>query len=87
MVSDQNQIRAFTDDEARRQYILSQISDVNLHKYANQAIQHYIDTHTFTYPDKSNADNKRILAQQIAAITDVARKLQLEDSIKAAKAS
>lgn len=87
IVNDRNQQKAFTDTEYRRQYILNNITDANLHAYANQAINYLINQGTFIYPWKSNADNKRILAEQISKITDVARQLQLANQKDLAKVS
>jgi hypothetical protein len=39
----------------------------------------------FIFPWKSNNDNKRILAEQIAKVTDAARQLQLENQKDLAK--
>jgi len=87
IVNDRNQQKAFTDTEYRRQYILNNITDANLHAYANQAINYLINQGTFIYPWKSNADNKRILAEQISKVTDVARQLQLANQKDLAKVS
>jgi hypothetical protein len=87
IVNDRNQMKAFTDTEYRRQYILNNITDANLHAYANQAINYLINQGNFIYPWKSNADNKRILAEQISKVTDVARQLQLANQKDLAKVS
>lgn len=87
IVNDRNQQKAFTDTEYRRQYILNNITDANLHAYANQAINYLINQGKFIYPWKSNADNKRILAEQISKVTDVARQLQLANQKDLAKVS
>ena len=85
IADDQNQMRAFTDPVYRRQYILDHITDANLHWYAAQAIQYLINNWTFIFPWKSNADNKRILTEQINKVTDAARQLQLENQKDLAK--
>ena len=78
IANDYNQQKAFTDTEYRRQYILNNITDANLHAYANQAINYLISKWNFIKPWLSNNDNKAFLANQISAVTDAARQLQLE---------
>ena len=85
IADDQNQMRAFTDPVYRRQYILDHITDANLHGYAAQAIQYLMNNWSFIFPWKSNADNKRILTEQINKVTDAARQLQLENQKDLAK--
>jgi len=85
IADDQNQMRAFTDPVYRRQYILDHITDANLHGYAAQAIQYLMNNWNFIFPWKSNADNKRILTEQINKVTDAARQLQLENQKDLAK--
>lgn len=80
IANDQNQQRAFTDTEYRRQYILNNITDANLHAYANQAINYLISQWNFIKPWLSNNENKTLLANQISKITDAARQLQLQDT-------
>ena len=85
MVDDQNMLRALSNDAYRRQYILSQISDVNLHPYAEQLMNRLQNQGKFLIRDGGIEKQKSDLAKQISAIVDAARQQQLLDQQALAK--
>ena len=87
ITDERNQIDAFKDPIARERYILNQIQDVNLHPYVSALIKRDIQNNKFYFPNNSYDSNKRILAEQVTAYADAARQMQIEEQIKAAKAT
>lgn len=85
VVDDQNMIRALSNSAYRRQYILSQISDVNLHPYAEQLMNRLQNQNKFLIRDGGIEKQKSDLAKQISAIVDAARQQQLIDQKNLAK--
>lgn len=85
IVDDRNKMRAYNDSVYRQKYILSNISDANLHSYAQKAINYLISQGKFIKPWLSNEANQRLLSEQISNITAAAQKMQMDDMLKAKK--
>ena len=85
IVDDRNQQRAFTDSTYRRQYIMDHISDANLHAYADRLINDLIKNGKFVFYNKTNEQNKQLLAEQISKIAEGAKLLQQQDTLAANK--
>lgn len=79
VVDDRNQQRAFTDSTYRRQYILEHIWDTNLYSYADRLINDLIKNGKFVFYNKTNEQNKQLLAEQISKISEGAKLLQQQD--------
>lgn len=85
IVDDRNQQRAFTDSTYRRQYILEHIWDTNLYSYADRLINDLIKNGKFVFYNKTNEQNKQLLAEQISKISEGAKLLQQQDTLAANK--
>ena len=85
IVNDRNLQLALTDTSHRRQYILNQISDVNLHAYAEKIMNYLQSQWKFLIRNWSTEQMKSDLASQISWIVAAAKQAQLEDQKSLAK--
>ena len=64
---------------------MDHISDANLHAYADRLIHDLIKNGKFVFYNKTNEQNKQLLAEQISKIAEGAKLLQQQDTLAANK--